>query len=137
MPAPKKNKNAEKWTIEESQKFIDSVYDYVNDNKDCSSLTEALTELGQYDDLLKYLDDKFKDIVFRSIKKAKDIIKQRIITKGLTNKYNPTMSIFILKNNHDMKDKTETDVVVKQDLSELSTKELIDRAKAADKLENE
>lgn len=101
------NTNAEKWTLKESQKFIDSVYKHVYENKKCSSVTEAITELGQYDDLLNYLDRKFDKIVFRAIKKAKDIIKQRIINKGLNNEYNPTMSIFILKNNHNMKDKQE------------------------------
>ena len=103
------NKNAEKWTIEESQTFIDSVYDYVLLHKDCCSLVEALTELEQYENLLNYLEKKFENVVFTSIKKSKDIIKQRIIKKGLNSEYNPTMSIFILKNNHDMKDKSEVD----------------------------
>lgn len=107
MAGHKGNTNAEKWTLDEAQKFINSVYEYVKDNRDCSSLTEALTELGQYDAVLIYLENKFDKIVFQSVKKAKDIIKQRIIKKGLDNKYNPTMSIFILKNNHDMKDKQE------------------------------
>jgi len=101
------NKNAEKWTIEESQTFIDSVYDYVLLHKDCCSLVEALTELEQYENLLNYLEKKFENVVFTSIKKSKDIIKQRIIKKGLNSEYNPTMSIFILKNNHDMKDKQD------------------------------
>ena len=113
MAAPLKNTNAEKWTLTESQKFIDSVYTYVSEHKDCCSLTEALTELGQYEDLLNYLNKKFDKIVFRSIKKGKDIIKQRILKKGLNNEYNPTMSIFILKNNHDMKDKQEIDQNIK------------------------
>ena len=113
MAGSKGNTNAEKWTLDESQKFIDSVYKYVRDNKDCSSLTEALTELGQYDSLLIYLEGKFNQIVFESIKKAKDIIKQRIIKKGLKNEYNATMSIFILKNNHDMKDRSEIDQNIK------------------------
>ena len=137
MPAPKENKNAEKWTLDESQKFIDSVYDYVYDNKSCCSLVEAVTELGQYEDLLTYLQNKFDEVVMRSIKKAKDIIKQRIISKGLSHKYNPTMSIFILKNNHDMKDKSEQEITVKPDLSKFSTKELQERAKAVKKIDNE
>ena len=123
MPGTIGNKNAEKWTLEESQKFIDSVYTYVLDNKDCCSLTEATTALGQYDDLLIYLRDKFDTVVFRSVKKAKDIIKHRIIKEGLKSKYNPTMSIFILKNNHDMKDKSEVDQSININWNEEKTYE--------------
>lgn len=107
MPAPKGNTNAEKWTLEESQKFIDSVYEYVKGNEDCCSIEEACTELGWYEKLLTYIDTKFKNVVFNAIKKSKALIKQRILKQGLNNKYNPTMAIFVLKNNHDMKDKQE------------------------------
>lgn len=107
MAAPKGNKNAEIWTFEETQIFIDSILDYVEYHKDCTSLEKACTELGQYESLLGYLEKKFESIDLVPIKKAKAYIKQRIIEKGLKNEYNPTMSIFILKNNHDMKDKQE------------------------------
>ncbi len=113
MAAPKGNKNAEKWTFEESQMFINSIGAYVESSKDCTSLEKACTELGQYEELLTYIYKKFDIIDLRPIKKAKAIIKQRIIDKGLKSEYNPTMCIFILKNNHDMKDKHESDVTSK------------------------
>lgn len=112
--APKDNKNAEKWNTIESQKFIDSVFLYVKTNTDCCSIEEACCELGQYEKILNYLERKFNPenndnqeniIDFNPIKKAKGILKNRIIKQGLNNKYNPTMAIFVLKNNHDMDDK--------------------------------
>ncbi len=103
------NKNAEKWTTKEIIEFIDRVYSYVNENKECSSLVEAITECGEYEQILRYFETKESPVDFAPIKKAKDIIKQRLIKNGLNGTNNPTMSIFILKNNHDMKDKSEVE----------------------------
>jgi len=99
------NKNAEKWTLEESQRFLSEVYQYVLDNEDCCSISEACSNLGWYETLFNYIEVKHKSVEFEPIKKAKELIKQRIIKYGLKNEYNPTMSIFILKTNHDMQDK--------------------------------
>lgn len=125
--APYKNKNAEKWTINESQVFINSVYDYVKSNKDCCSMEEACCELGQYEKIINYLERKFNysednenetvSVDFNPIKKARGILKNRIIKMGLTNKYNPTMAIFVLKNNHDMDDKHIVDENIKGNLN--------------------
>lgn len=57
-------------------------------------------------------EDKFKedDMISESIKKIKSILEKRINLGGLTNKLNPTMTIFNLKNNYGWKDKKETDL---------------------------
>ncbi len=102
MPAPKGNKNAEKWTLEESNKFFDKVLDYVLKHDDCCSMSEACSELGWYEELFVYIQNKHKTVDFKPIKKATELIKQRLIKKGLNSEYNPTMSIFILKANHGM-----------------------------------
>ena len=118
------NQNALKWTLEKTKDFCQQVYEYVLENDECSSLTKALTSLGGYDELLCYLENKHKDkFDFQPIKEAKDIVKARLIEKGLYNKVNPTMAIFILKNNHDMADKVEQ----KQDLnvSSINLKDLV------------
>lgn len=108
MPAPKGNKYNEIWTLEKCAEFIHRVYNHVLETKDCVSIEEACCECGQYEKLVNYLQKKHNDSKdFNAIKKARAIIKQRIIKGGLKNDYNPTMSIFILKNNHDMKDKQE------------------------------
>ena len=66
-----------------------------------------------FTDFRKVLEKKeIEGINFQPIKKAKAFIKQRLIDKGLKSEYNPTMCIFILKNNHDMKDKQDIDANV-------------------------
>ena len=124
MAFEKGNKISEKWTLEATELYCEEVYQYIKNNDDCSSLTKALTELGGYDDLLCYLENKHKkEYDFKPIKESKDIVKARLIEKGLYNKVNSTMAIFILKNNHDMADKIEQ----KQDLnvSSINLKDLV------------
>ena len=110
MPAPIGNKYNEIWDIETTEKFFNDVVSYVEDNKKCRSLSEACVELGQYEELISYLQNKFKDKDFKSIKRAKDIVKNRLANQGLDGEANATMAIFLLKNNHGMTDKQQTDV---------------------------
>ena len=117
MAAPKGNKHAEKWTLKTAQEYLQSIHDYVEQNKDCPSMEAASTACGHYETVIYFLRDKYKgEIDFEPIKKAKAIIKSRLIEKGLKGEYNPTMTIFILKNNHDMKDKQEIDQNIKTDI---------------------
>lgn len=102
----KGNTNAEKWSLEDAEAFCDDVLNYILDNKKCRSLSEACTELGHYEELINYLSSKFST-VFKPIKRAKDIVKNRLVNQGLDGDANPTMAIFILKNNHDMKDRVD------------------------------
>jgi hypothetical protein len=109
MAAPKGNKYNEVWDIETAEQFCEDVLQYILDNKKCRSLSEACTELGEYEELLSYLHNKFnKD--FKSIKKAKDIVKTRLANQALDGIANPTMAIFLLKNNHNMTDRQQTDI---------------------------
>ena len=118
------NQNALKWTLEKTKDFCQQVYEYVLENDECSSLTKALTSLGGYDELLCYLEKKHKnEFDFQPIKEAKDIVKARLIEKGLYNKVNSTMAIFILKNNHDMADKVESKVDTS--INSVSLKDLV------------
>lgn len=59
--------------------------------------------------------EKFKnnDEISESIKKIKDIFLNRINDGALRGKFNPTMTIFNLKNNYNWKDKNETDITTK------------------------
>ena len=109
MAAPKDNKYNEIWNIETAEQFCSDVLGYIQSNKKCRSLSEACVELGQYEELISYLSNKFnKD--FKSIKRAKDIVKNRLVNQGLDGDANSTMAIFILKNNHNMTDKQQTDI---------------------------
>lgn len=109
MAFEKGNKYSEKWTLDKVKDYCQDVLNYVQNNTGCRSLTTALTALNGYDDLLCYLQNKYKgEYDFKPIKEAKDICKARLVEQGLDNKVNSTMAIFILKNNHDMADKVET-----------------------------
>jgi hypothetical protein len=127
--APYGNKNAEKWTLEEAGKFFEDVYSYVKENKNCCSISEACSELGWYEKVFAYIQKKYENIDFNPIKKAGEVIKHRIIKKGLENEYNATMSIFILKNNHDMKDEYKND-----NKNTNETKIIVQDKKTADQL---
>jgi hypothetical protein len=106
MAAPKGNKHNEKWTYEESIDFLQRVSDYVVEHKECRSLSEAAVECDGYEELISYVINKHS-IDFKPIKKAKDIVKNRLVKQGLEGDVNNSMAIFILKNNHGMTDKTE------------------------------
>lgn len=100
------NKNAEKWTFEEAEKFCNSVLQILEDNPKVRTLGKACLMAGKYEQIINYFEDKFKT-VFVSIKKAREIAKERLIDNALENDVNTTMAIFILKNNHNMKDRQD------------------------------
>lgn len=102
----KGNTNAESWTLEQAQDFCREVYDILLNNKSLRTLGGACLKAGGYETLIYYLQQKF-DTEFEPIKKAKEIVKERLIEQGLDGDANPTMAIFILKNNHDMKDRVD------------------------------
>lgn len=106
----KGNTNAEKWDLERTEMFFDDILKYVQKNPTCRSLSEAVVEIGEYEELISYLLNKYPDTVFKSIKRAKDIVKNRLVKQGLDGEANSTMAIFILKNNHNMTDKQQTDI---------------------------
>ena len=107
MPAPLGNTNNKKWNCENAQELINDVSEYIKNNKDCYSLAYACSDLGYYETILYHFKDNVEGIDFEPIKNAKEIIKGRLINNGVKGDTNATMSIFVLKNNHDMKDKQE------------------------------
>jgi hypothetical protein len=108
--APEGNTNAERWDLITTEMFFDDILKHVQTNPKCRSLSEAAIAVGEYEELIPYLTNKHKDVVFKSIKRAKDIVKNRLVQQGLDGDANSTMAIFILKNNHNMTDKQQTDV---------------------------
>ena len=110
MAAPKGNKYNEVWDLETTEQFFNDIVEWIEKNPKCRSISEAVVELGQYEELVSYLINKFSDKDFKSIKRAKDIVKNRLVKQGLDGEANSTMAIFILKNNHNMTDKQQTDI---------------------------
>ena len=107
MAAPEGNNNAEVWTVETAEVFFNKILNHIETNLKCRSLSEAAVECGEYEDLIQYLQNKFKTVDFRSIKKAKDICKVRLSNQALDGEANATMAIFLLKNNHGMTDRVQ------------------------------
>lgn len=142
-----KNKHAETWTeeivlvkLQEMQNAIDNdSTDY--DSKKYLGVGTLLYHHGLYKEILRYWKIKFKDkdSVFLPIKRIEQYFEQILLDGALRNKLNPTMAIFGLKNNYKWKDKHEVDVTTAGESinhSELSTEELIARAKAAKELKD-
>ena len=100
------NKNAEKWTLEEAEKFCNNVLQILEDDHKVRTLGKACLMAGGYETIINYFEEKYKT-VFEPIKKAREIAKERLIDNALDNDVNTTMAIFILKNNHNMKDRQD------------------------------
>ncbi len=114
MEEGQNRKYAEKWTVEKSLVFLDSVYSYLKKNKTCMTIVGACVALGHYEELFTYLGNKHDDEnIFKSIRKSKDIVKARLIGKALFNETNSAMSIFVLKNNHGMHEKVQQETTLK------------------------
>lgn len=107
--APEGNTNAEVWTEELAAQYGNKVLNLIESDLKCRSIETACVKAGGYETLFDYLSNKYP-IVFEPIKqKVKAIAKSRLMEQGLDGDVNATMAIFILKNNHDMKDKVETE----------------------------
>ena len=104
MPAGRPKK------IESPQDMIDAIDAY---EKYCDEEQEPFTIVGLSvymdvckDTLIEYgKKEEFSD----SYKKAMRIAENHLVKYSLTGKYNPTVSIFMLKNNHGYTDKKEID----------------------------
>ncbi len=97
------------WTLEKTNKLFDDILNYILDNKKCRSVSEAALEVGEYEDLVLYLEKKYPEQDFRTLKKAREIVKNRLVNQGLDGEANTAMAIFVLKNNHGFRDKIETE----------------------------
>lgn len=98
-----------------NSKYINSVDEFVKQKVEVGEIPTVegfSVSLGHHKDTIyewikKY--PKFSD----AIKKLLSYQAQMLQTNGLSQKYNPTMAIFLLKNNHGFKDKTEIDTTSK------------------------
>ena len=109
-----KNKAAEKWTKTETELFFNKAYE---SSKTAITLTDISNSFDLYTSVFDYLVKKYP--VFESLKK--EILKniENNTYKGaLNNRYNSTIAIFGLKNNHNWSDKKEES---KQDTTEPPT----------------
>lgn len=114
MPAPKGNKNAEKWTVKAVQEKLSEIEEAAADPS-CLWLGSALVKAGLYKDVWVYWCEKFAndDVVFRTIKRIEQIFEDRLFAEAAKGTIVPSVAIFGLKNNHGWKDKSEQEVTLK------------------------
>jgi len=110
MAAPKNNKNAEKWTIEEATELMDSALelsmkkegnDYIYD-----FIGEIARDLRQYKELFGYLSDKFKGLEVTHNKIVSNC-ESNCFYNGKKSNIVPSMAIMNLKSNHGWTDRSE------------------------------
>ncbi len=118
MPFEKGNKDAEKWTEEIALKLGNELIDWMKaKNKEGEDKGNIFfedflcIENDLYEELISYLCDKFP-MFLKLIKKAKKIQELKLIKFGIADRLQPTMTIFVLKNHHNYKDKTENETTI-------------------------
>ncbi len=111
MAAKQGNKYAQKWDKANVTGYLTNIE--AEAKKDtCLWLGTALVDVGLYRDVWAYWKKIFKkdEDVFRTIKRIEQIFENKLFVGGLKNELNPTLAIFGLKNNHEWRDKHETDL---------------------------
>jgi len=102
---PKKFKNKQ-----EMQAAIDSYYDKCKENKEPRTIEGLCLALDiERQTLLNYEKREGYEEYFDTVKRAKLEVQDDLIKRGLTGANNPTLTIFLLKNNHGYKDRSESD----------------------------
>lgn len=97
-------------SVEQLQSLIDKYFEWADENNKpytvsglaCALDTDRIT-------LIRYEE---RDEFCNTIKRAKQKIERQFEERALNGEYNPTMSIFLMKNNFGYVDKTEQEVVV-------------------------
>ena len=99
-------------TPQDLQKLIDAYY-IDCDEREMPYTIEGLAVACDCDrkTIVNYAKDS---AFFPTIKKAREKILARLAELAISGKGNPTSIIFNLKNNYDYKDKTESDVNIKE-----------------------
>lgn len=104
-----KNKNAEKWSEAEALSLGNRLIDWLKESRTNIFMKDFLIlQNDYYNDLIVYLSEKYTSFS-ELIKRAKEIQEIKLLQNSTENNINPTMTIFILKNNHGWKDKQEVE----------------------------
>lgn len=103
--APKENKNAEKWTLEESIKFMESAL-VIAKKKKLDFIGEVASELDTYREIFVYLKDKFKECK-TLYKRLEQQCESNCFSHGKTGDIVPSLAIMNLKSNHGWTDRID------------------------------
>ena len=92
-------------SVEEVEKKINAYFNYCEEKEK----PYTMSGLAYYLEVSRQtlVNYSYKDEYFDTIKKARDKVQMQLEENALSNKANPTFTIFNLKNNFDWKDKIE------------------------------
>ena len=109
------NKHAEKWTEGAVLEKLEEIEEHASENY---TLNGSLLDCGLYPEWWSHMTEKFKSnpTVSQAIKRVETKIEKRIVeaTMDGTAK-SAAFSIFLLKNKHGYRDRTETDITSQGD----------------------
>jgi len=102
------NKNAEKWTIEEAEKFFDLAVQFSN-KLEYDFIGEVAKDLKQDKGVFDYLIEKFPDNGFKRLKtRIKNNCEANCFRNGKNGIIIPSLAIMNLKSNHGWTDRVDT-----------------------------
>lgn len=112
-------------SVEEVEEKIKAYFDYCEEEEKPYTMSGLAYYLGI--DRKTLLNYSKNEEYFHTIKKARDRVQMQLEENALSNKANPTFTIFNLKNNFDWKDKMEVEKTDMTKVDEL-LKEIKDNA---------
>ena len=122
------NKNAEKWSFEESKKLLTEAVE-ISKQHGFDFIGEVAKAQDTYYDVYGYLADKFEELkpLLKQIKRNCEVNCFSDAKKG---NIVPSMAIMNLKSNHGWTDRVETDVTTKG--KEINNTPVVNFVKSAD-----
>ena len=105
MPAPEKNTNAEKWTIEEATRLFNEALAKSNEN-DYDFIGEIARDLGTYRDVFTYLIKVFPELK-TTHKRILSNLEANCFSHSKTGKINTAVGIVNLKSNYGWTDRND------------------------------
>ena len=104
--APKENKNAEKWTLDESVKFMELALKTAKTDE-LDFIGEVASKLDSYREIFVYLKDKFSEckVLYKRLEQQ---CESNCFSHGKTGDIVPSLAIMNLKSNHGWTDRVDT-----------------------------
>lgn len=99
-------------SAKQMQELIDAYFKYCDENNEIYTVTGLAMALDT--DRITLIRYSSKDEFCNTIKKAKQKIENQMVNRALTGVYNPTVSIFLMKNNFGYEDKVQQEVSVRE-----------------------
>ncbi len=105
MAAPEGNKNAEKWTLKESTKFLERAI-VLSEDKKYDFIGEVARHQKSYIEIYEYLVDKFEQLR-PLLKRLKRNCEANCFSNAKASKIVPSIAIMNLKSNHGWTDRVD------------------------------